>query len=169
MTRWRDVEQADAELASAGRELLMNCAPTWGIALLGTLRRGGSPRIAPLCVYILDGGLFVTLEGHKENDLRRDARCTLHSYWGEGQDEFSVSGAAWPPLERNGWERLVALEPRLVHSPIIRELSVSSAHSVIYRNFLQPDMYAEVTVWEPGEPPRRWTREESVPEADLRQ
>lgn len=146
----------------------MNCAPTWGIALLGTLRRDGSPRIAPLCVYILDGGLFVTLEGHKENDLRRDARCTLHSYWGEGQDEFSMSGTALP-LERVEWERLVALEPRLAPSPIVRELSVSSAHAVIYRNFLKPDMYAEVTVWEPGAPLRRWKREEPVPETDLRQ
>ena len=44
-------------------DLLLNCGPAWGIALLGTVRADGSPRIGPLCVYILDERLYITVEG----------------------------------------------------------------------------------------------------------
>ena len=167
MATWSELEQADAGVALAARKLLMNCSSTWGIALLGTLRRDGSPRIAPLCVYILDGALFITVESHKERDLRRDPRCSLHSYWGDGQDEFAIAGVASAALDRVRRERLVDLEPRLRHSPSIREVEIAMAHSVVYKNFPRADMYAEVAVWRPGATTRRWERAEPVPDEDL--
>src|SRR5581483_9518035 len=71
MRSWNEVAAEAGDLADAGRTLLLNCAPAWGIALLGTLRANGSPRIGPLCVYILDDRLYVTVEGQKERDLQR--------------------------------------------------------------------------------------------------
>lgn len=169
MASWGDVAAEASDLADAGRKLLMNCAPSWGIALLGTTRADGSPRIGPLCVYIVDGHLYVTVEGWKERDLRRDPRYFLHSYWGDGQDEFAVAGEAAGPLSPDKRDRLIELEPRTRHSPVIRELAITSAHSVTYRNFPHPDMYAEVVAWRTGEPVRRWTRADPAPPEDKAQ
>lgn len=99
VTTWRQLEDLAPDLTGAGRTLLINCAPEWGIALLGTVRVDGAPRIGPLCVYLLDGGLFATVEGQKEQDLVRDPRFFLHSYWGDGQDEFAVAGVADDALD----------------------------------------------------------------------
>ena len=144
----------------------MNCAPEWGIALLGTTRRDGSPRIGPLCVYLLDERLYVTVEGHKEDDLCRDPRYFLHSYWGDGQDEFAISGRAGEHIDQRRRDRLVELSPRIGHSPVIRELDIAAAHSVTYVNFPTPEMYAEVVSWRDGEEPRRWQRVDGAPPED---
>ena len=167
MRSWTEVAADAADLAEAGRKLLLNCAPAWGIALLGTLRADGSPRIGPLCVYILDERLYVTVEGQKERDLQRDPRYFLHSYWGDGQDEFAVAGDVGPPIDREMRSRLAELEPRTRHSPVIRELHIDSAHAVTYRNFPQPDMYAEVVAWREREGTRRWTRADPPPPEDI--
>jgi hypothetical protein len=166
MRSWTEVAADAGDLADAGRKLLLNCTPAWGIALLGTLRADGSPRIGPLCVYILDGGLYITVEGQKERDLQRDPRYFLHSYWGEGQDEFAVAGEAGSPLDERKRARLIELEPRTQHSPVIRELRIDSAHAVTYRNFPHPEMYAEVVAWRDGEGTRRWNRADPPPPED---
>jgi len=167
MRSWKEVVEDAADLADAARSLLLNCAPAWGIALLGTVRADGSPRIGPLCVYLLDERLYVTVEGWKERDLQRDARYFLHSYWGEGQDEFAVSGEAGSPIDHEVRAQLADLEPRIRHSPVIRELLIDSAHAVTYRNFPNPDMYAEVIAWREGEGTRRWNRVDPPPPEDV--
>jgi hypothetical protein len=51
------------------------------VAMLGTLRRDGSPRISPVAPYMVSGRLLVgamTWSG-KAADLRRDPRYVLHS------------------------------------------------------------------------------------------
>src|SRR5437016_42982 len=126
---WKDAVAEAADLADAGRTLLLNCGPRWGIALLGTLRVDGSPRIGPLCVYLLDDRLYITVEGLNERDLRRDPRYFLHSYWSDGQDEFAVAGEATPPVDEESRERLTELEPRTRHSSVMRELRMDSAHA----------------------------------------
>jgi hypothetical protein len=167
MASWSDLESAAEDLAAGCRRLLINCASTWGIALIGTLRRDGSPRIGPLCTYLLDGRFYVTVEGHKDADLQRDPRYFLHSYWGEdGQDECALVGEAGDPVEPSRRDDLVVLAPRIRWSPVIRELAISSAHAVTYRNFPRPDMYAEVVAWREGEAPRRWTRADGAPPDD---
>lgn len=89
----------------------------------------------------------MTVEGQKERDLQRDPRYFLHSYWGEGQDEFAVAGEVGAPLGDEDRARLIELEPRMRYSPVIRELRLGSAHAVTYRNFPNADMYAEVIAW----------------------
>jgi hypothetical protein len=169
MASWSELEAAAEDLAEAGRKLLINCAPEWGIALLGTSRRDGSPRIGPLCTYILDGRFYVTVEGEKELDLQRDPRYFLHSYWGDDQDECALSGEARPPASADERDRLVQLAPRLRHSAVIRELDMASAYAVTYRNFPRPDMYAEVVRWREGEGVHRWIRPDGAPPEDLAQ
>jgi hypothetical protein len=166
MPSWIQLAAEAGDLADAGRKLLMNCAATWGIALLGTTRADGSPRIGPLCVYILDDRVYITVEGWKERDLSRDPRYFLHSYWGAGQDEFALAGEVEPALVGEVRDRIIELEPRTRHSPVIRELHITSAHAVTYRNFPKPDMYAEVIAWREGEETRRWTRADPAPPED---
>jgi len=51
------------------------------VVMLGTLRADGSPRISGNECDLVDGHLFLGMmwESRKALDLRRDARCTVHS------------------------------------------------------------------------------------------
>jgi hypothetical protein len=51
------------------------------IALLGTLRRNGSPRVSPVEPYLSDGQLLFGAMSRslKTRDLLHDPRCVLHS------------------------------------------------------------------------------------------
>jgi Pyridoxamine 5'-phosphate oxidase len=74
---WRDLEAAAPELARLGAERL----DAAGIALLGTLRRSGAPRISPVEPFLVSGQLLfgVMAWSGKARDLARDPRCVVHS------------------------------------------------------------------------------------------
>jgi hypothetical protein len=74
---WRDLELGAPEIARLGAARL-NAAQ---LAMLGTLRRDGSPRISPVEPNIADGQLLMGAMtwSAKAHDLRRDPRCVLHS------------------------------------------------------------------------------------------
>jgi hypothetical protein len=74
---WSDLESEAPEIARLGAERLNEAR----VALLGTLRRDGSPRISPVEPYFAGGELlFGSMTwSAKTRDLRRDARCVLHS------------------------------------------------------------------------------------------
>jgi Pyridoxamine 5'-phosphate oxidase len=104
MASWPDLEQAAPHITRAGRALLTQAR----VALLGTLRPDGSPRISPAGPYFADGQLIsglMTWSG-KARDLRRDPRCVLHSTISRpdaGQPELKLYGltAAAGDLLRN--------------------------------------------------------------------
>ena len=69
------------------------------VALLGTLRRDGSPRISPIEPYIVEGQLLIGAMAWsaKASDLRRDPRYTLHSAVtgpDSGEGELKLYGSA---------------------------------------------------------------------------
>ena len=69
------------------------------VALLGTLRRDGSPRISPIEPYIVRGQLLAGAMAWsaKANDLRRDPRYVLHSAVtspDSGEGELKLYGSA---------------------------------------------------------------------------
>ena len=74
---WRDVELGAPEIARLGMARLASAR----MALLGTLRRDGSPRISPVEPYIAGGQLLIGAMAWsaKAGDLRRDPRYVLHS------------------------------------------------------------------------------------------
>lgn len=77
MPTFRDVEAASPELAARARSTLSATQN----AVLGTLRRDGSPRLSGVDCFFGDGQLCIasspgTLKG---KDLRRDPRMSLHS------------------------------------------------------------------------------------------
>ena len=69
------------------------------VALLGTLRRDGSPRISPIEPYIADGQLLIGAMAWsaKASDLQRDPRYALHSVVTSpdaGEGELKLYGPA---------------------------------------------------------------------------
>src|ERR687891_336956 len=74
---WNTLESGAPEIARLGRERLEQA----GIALLGSLRRDGSPRISLVEPSFAEGQLLfgaMSWSG-KARDLLRDPRCVLHS------------------------------------------------------------------------------------------
>ena len=70
-----------------------------GVAMLGTLRRDGSPRISPIEPCIAEGQLLIGAMAWsgKAGDLRRDPRYTLHSVVtgpDSGEGELKLYGHA---------------------------------------------------------------------------
>jgi hypothetical protein len=90
MLDWRDMDRGAPELARLAAARL---------AMLGPLRRAGSPRISPVEPCIVDGQLLVgamTWSG-KAADLRQDPRYVLHSVVSgpdSGQGELKLYGLA---------------------------------------------------------------------------
>ena len=92
---WQQFAAHAPELAALGEAQFART----GLALVGTLRRDGWPRISPVEPYIVDGQLYLGMmwRSVKALDLLRDPRCVVHSTVSdrEGTDgEFKVYGRA---------------------------------------------------------------------------
>jgi hypothetical protein len=75
--KWNEFAAASPRLAALGEERMEK----FGLILLGSLRRDGSPRITPV-EPIIDGGeleLGMMWQSKKALDLLRDPRCQVHS------------------------------------------------------------------------------------------
>ena len=77
MASFADVERAEPDLAGRVRAILSSTRN----AVLGTIRRDGSPRLSGADPYFHDGQLRIwSMPGaRKGEDLRRDPRLALHS------------------------------------------------------------------------------------------
>ena len=104
LLNWRDVELGAPEIARLGMARLASAR----VAMLGTLRRDGSPRISPIEPYIAEGQLLIgaMARSGKADDLRRDPRYALHSVVtgpdsGEGELKlYGQAAQAGPDLRR---------------------------------------------------------------------
>jgi hypothetical protein len=94
VARWADFEADAPDLAGEGRRLLY--ARGDGEALLATVRGEEPPRIHPVNVGVVDGGLYAfLLPSAKRTDLEQDARFALHAHQDPAApDELSVRGRA---------------------------------------------------------------------------
>jgi hypothetical protein len=90
---WSDLEAAAPTIAAAGAALFDRSN---GAALLATIRGDAPPRLHPVTVGLVDGGLYVfLLDSAKRRDLTEDGRFALHSHQDQAApDEFSVRGRA---------------------------------------------------------------------------
>ncbi len=77
MTSWSDVEAAEPDLAARA----LACLTATTNAVLGTLRRDGTPRLSGIDPLLFGGELYLgSMPGaRKGTDLRRDPRLALHS------------------------------------------------------------------------------------------
>ena len=92
---WQEFKEEAPGLAALGEEMFERN----GLALLGTLRKNGYPRISPVEPLFTDGQLYLGMmwRSQKALDLLRDPRCTVHSATRErdgSQGDFKVYGRA---------------------------------------------------------------------------
>ena len=95
MVTWATFEQEAPELAAVGTDRFAST----GLALVGTSRRDGSPRISPCEPFIVDGDLYLGMmwQSKKALDLIRDPRCVVHSTVSDKmgtEGEFKAYGLA---------------------------------------------------------------------------
>jgi hypothetical protein len=94
---WRDLERGAPKIARLGLARLA-AVP---VAMLGTVRPDGSPRISPVEPYLVGGQLLIGAMAwsRKAADLRRDPRYVLHSVVtgpDTGEGELKLHGSAAP-------------------------------------------------------------------------
>ena len=91
---WADLARAAPAIAEAGRRVLYRSGE--GAALLATVRGDAPPRIHPINVGVVEGGLYAfLLESAKRQDLAKDGRFALHGHQDAAvPTEFSVRGRA---------------------------------------------------------------------------
>ncbi len=92
---WNEFAQAAPELAKAGEERFER----WGLILLGSVRKDGTPRISSVEPLIVCGELMLGMmwQSKKALDLLRDPRCLIHSIITDkdgGEGEFKLRGTA---------------------------------------------------------------------------
>jgi hypothetical protein len=101
---WTELEREAPALARLARERLERP----GIALLGTLRADGAPRIDPVEPHFSGGELVIGAmrDIAKARALRRDPRFSLHSTISgpnTGEPDIKLSGRVEPSAARAGW------------------------------------------------------------------
>jgi hypothetical protein len=101
---WERFEAAAPELAAVGRTQFEQS----GVALIGTLRKDGSPRISCVEPCILDGVLYLGMmwQSRKALDLLQDPRLVLHN---------TVCTSTGDEVEFSLWGRAIE-----IHDPQVR-------------------------------------------------
>ncbi|MEO8274155.1 MAG: pyridoxamine 5'-phosphate oxidase family protein [Chloroflexota bacterium] len=91
---WADLAAAAPAIAAAARGVLYRRGD--GEGLLATVRGDSPPRIHPVNVGVVDGGLYVfLLDSAKRRDLAEDGRYALHGHQDPAAPtEVSVRGRA---------------------------------------------------------------------------
>ncbi len=92
---WNEFAQAAPDLAQAGEERFER----WGLILLGSVRKDGTPRVSPVEPLIVGGELMLGMmwQSKKALDLLRDPRCLVHSIITDrkgNEGEFKLRGRA---------------------------------------------------------------------------
>ena len=91
---WGDFEARAPRLAALGSERFERTR----VAILGTVRADGSPRISPIEPVLANGRLLLgAMPSLKRGDLERDPRCALHSSISDvngSEGEFKIHGRA---------------------------------------------------------------------------
>jgi hypothetical protein len=98
--KWRDFQKRAPDIALAGTERFERAR----LALIGTLRLDGWPRISPVEPLFISDDLVLGMiwKSKKALDLLRDPRCVLHSVVSDpdaNEGEFKLRGHAMPVVE----------------------------------------------------------------------
>ncbi|MGH3380250.1 MAG: pyridoxamine 5'-phosphate oxidase family protein [Actinoallomurus sp.] len=95
MVTWAEFERQAPELAALGEARFR----ATGLAMVGTLRSDGRPRITPVETRFVDGELQLGMmwQSRKALDLLRDPRCAVHSSTSDkdgSEGDFKLYGTA---------------------------------------------------------------------------
>ena len=148
MADWSEFAAAAPEIAALGSDLRAK----FRLAFLATVRKDGSPRLHPVCPFILRGRLFIATnpKSPKRHDLRRDGRYVLHMLPGENDAEFQVRGQARPVEDEETKAMVLAEGPEAGVQPdgallnlkpdeLLFEYDIEEAMMAYWENVGQPD------------------------------
>jgi hypothetical protein len=155
--RWDGFAGASPELARLGEERLR----ARELCLVGTLRKGGHPRISPCEPDFVDGELMLGMmwRSPKALDLLRDPRCVVHSVVSNRmgtEGDFKLYGRAVDVRDDGRRARYRAtIKARIDWEPAepnfhLFAIDVESAGFVIFGE----ERYG--LAWDPGRGLRRW-------------
>ncbi len=147
MATWSELSTLAPEIAATGQALL----DKHGLAYVATVRADGSPRVHPVCPFVIDGRLIVATQrtSPKAQDQLRDGRYVLHLLPGANDDEFRIHGRARLIGDGPQREQILRDGPRYVKSgDYIFEYDITEAASAYWVNVGQPGTY----------PVRQWWR-----------
>ena len=132
-----------------------------GLAFLATVRKDGSPRIHPVCPFVVRGRLFIATNpsSPKRHDLRRDGRYVLHMLPGENDREFQVRGKARFVTDAETKAIVLAEGPEagiqpdgallnLKQDELLFEYDIEEAMMAYWENVGQPDTRPVREFWE---------------------
>jgi len=156
MATWSEFSAQAPEIARLGEALRAK----FGLAFLTTVRRDGSPRIHPVCPFIVRGRLFVATspDSPKRHDLRHDGRYVIHMLPGENDAEFQVRGRAREVTDDETRTTVLAEGPVAGVQPdgaplnlspyeLLFEYDIQEALSGYWENVGQPDTYPVRQRW----------------------
>jgi hypothetical protein len=143
---WGAFARAEPEMAATGRDLL----DQHGIVFLATVRTDGSPRLHPVCPFLLEDGLFVAtpVASLKGRDQQRDGRYAMHWMPGKDDAEFRIRGLV--RLLPRGADRdgVIARGPHYARDEdLIFEYDIAEAATAYWVNVGQPGTYAVRRRW----------------------
>jgi hypothetical protein len=159
MTTWAEFQSNAPELAALGEARFR----ATGLAIVGTLRGNGWPRITPVEPRLVDGELQLGMmwQSRKALDLLRDPRCTVHSTTADKdgtEGDFKVYGSAEHVTDGGRRERHCQVtEQEIGWRPSDEKFHVFSVdiQEVAYTVFV--DGETTVYCWRPGGDLRRLT------------
>jgi hypothetical protein len=145
MTTWAQFEAAAPEIAAVGRALLEK----HDLAYLATVRPDGSPRVHPVCPFIIEGRLLVSTPASspKVRDQQRDGRYVLHMLPGANDDEFSVRGRASLVTDTAFKQRASEHAHYVRMEDCLFDYDIGEANTAYWVNVGQPGTYPERRKW----------------------
>ncbi len=149
MATWRELLAAQPEIGAVGDALLEK----HGLAYLATVRVDGSPRVHPVCPFIIDGRLYVATPrtSPKARDQLRDPRYVLHLPPGAHDDEFRVRGRARAVVAEDARAAIRAQGPQfLKDDDHYFEYDIEEAATAYWEHVGQPGTYPVRRVWRPA-------------------
>jgi len=160
---WSEFVEAAPDLARFGEERFKST----GLALVGTVRRDGLPRISPVEPLIVDGQLYLGMmyRSRKALDLLRDSRCLVQTTVRDREDtagELKLRGRALEIDDPDAVERYCeALYAAIDWRPDGQfHLFALELESATYIKYLE-NGDQQLIEWRPGSPAwerlRRWT------------
>jgi hypothetical protein len=130
-----------------------------GLAMLGTTRADGFPRVSPVEIAVRGGELWLGMMpgATKARDLVRDGRCCLHTatvdtHVSEGDAKvFAVATKAEDPVQLQAWLDSLGDDD---YKPELGSFDLFALDLVGASSLRVADDALRIEVWHPGEPVR---------------
>ncbi|KLL11816.1 hypothetical protein BL254_05540 [Protofrankia sp. BMG5.30] len=159
MANWSEVEAAAPRLAVAVRGRF----EAYGLAILATLRRDGSPRVSGIEPLFALGELWLGMmpDSRKAIDLSRDPRCALHNATTDknvADGDAKITGRALAVTDQESLDAYRAAWAASAEIPVPEPFALFRVDVTELATIGVGDEELVIDFWREGGPPTRTTR-----------